>query len=176
MSHWFIQVISPFLWKVKITVPYLTVHFLSHFTHFKTCVHAMTGRLLCTCHMCAVFSPLSHSHTSWEYITHADESTSLYGAYEWLFMFCQIKHSSCELLKLSFYYSYGSAANSKTIKNSRLVSQKDDVHVCIMCLRAIMNYQVQDAQTWLITKTSGTSDLITHRKEAANKNSSLSSI
>uniref|UniRef100_A0A673KWA5 Formin-like protein 3 n=1 Tax=Sinocyclocheilus rhinocerous TaxID=307959 RepID=A0A673KWA5_9TELE len=29
----------------------------------------------------------------------------------------------------------------KTIKNSRLVSQKDDVHVCIMCLRAIMNYQ-----------------------------------
>uniref|UniRef100_A0A672LC80 Formin-like protein 3 n=1 Tax=Sinocyclocheilus grahami TaxID=75366 RepID=A0A672LC80_SINGR len=48
---------------------------------------------------------------------------------------------SCELLTLSFYYSYGSAANSKTIKNSRLVSQKDDVHVCIMCLRAIMNYQ-----------------------------------
>ncbi|XP_059397481.1 formin-like protein 3 isoform X5 [Carassius carassius] len=36
---------------------------------------------------------------------------------------------------------YGSAANSKTIKNSRVVSQKDDVHVCIMCLRAIMNYQ-----------------------------------
>ncbi|XP_048033273.1 formin-like protein 3 isoform X5 [Megalobrama amblycephala] len=36
---------------------------------------------------------------------------------------------------------YGTAANSKTIKNSRLVSQKDDVHVCIMCLRAIMNYQ-----------------------------------
>uniref|UniRef100_A0A8C1YM49 Formin-like 3 n=1 Tax=Cyprinus carpio TaxID=7962 RepID=A0A8C1YM49_CYPCA len=33
------------------------------------------------------------------------------------------------------------SANSKTIKNSRLVSQKDDVHVCIMCLRAIMNYQ-----------------------------------
>ncbi|XP_056123991.1 formin-like protein 3 isoform X5 [Rhinichthys klamathensis goyatoka] len=36
---------------------------------------------------------------------------------------------------------YGSTSNSKTIKNSRLVSQKDDVHVCIMCLRAIMNYQ-----------------------------------
>uniref|UniRef100_A0A674EM34 Formin-like 3 n=2 Tax=Salmo trutta TaxID=8032 RepID=A0A674EM34_SALTR len=36
---------------------------------------------------------------------------------------------------------YGTAPNSKTIKNSRLVSQKDDVHVCIMCLRAIMNYQ-----------------------------------
>ncbi|KAK3547363.1 hypothetical protein QTP86_018862 [Hemibagrus guttatus] len=39
------------------------------------------------------------------------------------------------------YVSYGSAANSKTIKNSRIVSQKDDVHVCIMCLRAVMNYQ-----------------------------------
>lgn len=30
----------------------------------------------------------------------------------------------------------------KTLRNSRIVSQKDDVHVCIMCLRAIMNYQV----------------------------------
>lgn len=38
--------------------------------------------------------------------------------------------------------SYGSVSSSRTIKNSRLVSQKDDVHVCIMCLRAIMNYQV----------------------------------
>uniref|UniRef100_A0A8D0CEX5 Formin like 2 n=1 Tax=Scleropages formosus TaxID=113540 RepID=A0A8D0CEX5_SCLFO len=31
--------------------------------------------------------------------------------------------------------------NRRTLKNSRLVSKKDDVHVCIMCLRAIMNYQ-----------------------------------
>ncbi len=92
------------------------------------------------------------------------------------FMLCQIKHSFCELLTLSFYFSYGTATNSKTIKNSRLVSQKDDVHVCIMCLRAIMNYQVQDAQTWLITKTSGTSELFAHRKEAANKNNSPSFI
>uniref|UniRef100_A0A4W3HVG3 Formin like 1 n=1 Tax=Callorhinchus milii TaxID=7868 RepID=A0A4W3HVG3_CALMI len=29
----------------------------------------------------------------------------------------------------------------KTIRSSRMFSQKDDVHVCIMCLRAIMNYQ-----------------------------------
>uniref|UniRef100_A0A8C7KHT4 Formin-like 2b n=1 Tax=Oncorhynchus kisutch TaxID=8019 RepID=A0A8C7KHT4_ONCKI len=29
----------------------------------------------------------------------------------------------------------------KTLKNSRLVCKKDDVHVCVMCLRAIMNYQ-----------------------------------
>ncbi|KAI1892260.1 hypothetical protein AGOR_G00131520 [Albula goreensis] len=36
---------------------------------------------------------------------------------------------------------YNTMTNSKTIKNSRLVSQKDDVHVCIMCLRAVMNYQ-----------------------------------
>ncbi|XP_058869056.1 formin-like protein 3 isoform X5 [Acipenser ruthenus] len=36
---------------------------------------------------------------------------------------------------------YSTLSNRKTIKNSRLVSQKDDVHVCIMCLRAVMNYQ-----------------------------------
>ncbi|TNN82485.1 Formin-like protein 3 [Liparis tanakae] len=36
---------------------------------------------------------------------------------------------------------YGTVSSNKIIKNSRLVSQKDDVHVCIMCLRAIMNYQ-----------------------------------
>ncbi|XP_037267472.1 formin-like protein 1 [Falco rusticolus] len=29
----------------------------------------------------------------------------------------------------------------KALRNSRLINQKDDVHVCIMCLRAIMNYQ-----------------------------------
>uniref|UniRef100_A0A3B5LEW8 Formin-like 3 n=1 Tax=Xiphophorus couchianus TaxID=32473 RepID=A0A3B5LEW8_9TELE len=39
------------------------------------------------------------------------------------------------------YLSFAQCAVIKTIKNSRLVSQKDDVHVCIMCLRAIMNYQ-----------------------------------
>uniref|UniRef100_A0A8C1T1I5 Formin-like 3 n=1 Tax=Cyprinus carpio TaxID=7962 RepID=A0A8C1T1I5_CYPCA len=38
-------------------------------------------------------------------------------------------------------YVLASTLPDKTIKNSRLVSQKDDVHVCIMCLRAIMNYQ-----------------------------------
>ncbi|KAF3860446.1 hypothetical protein F7725_000701 [Dissostichus mawsoni] len=42
---------------------------------------------------------------------------------------------------------YGTVSTSKTIKNSRLVSQKDDVHVCIMCLRAIMNYQVTPPHT-----------------------------
>uniref|UniRef100_A0AAQ5ZVJ2 Formin-like 1a n=1 Tax=Amphiprion ocellaris TaxID=80972 RepID=A0AAQ5ZVJ2_AMPOC len=29
----------------------------------------------------------------------------------------------------------------KALRSSRVVSQKDDVHLCIMCLRAIMNYQ-----------------------------------
>uniref|UniRef100_A0A7N6BZI1 Formin-like 2b n=1 Tax=Anabas testudineus TaxID=64144 RepID=A0A7N6BZI1_ANATE len=33
------------------------------------------------------------------------------------------------------------AVTRRTLKNSRLVCKKDDVHVCIMCLRAIMNYQ-----------------------------------
>ncbi|XP_064030760.1 formin-like protein 1 isoform X2 [Pogoniulus pusillus] len=31
--------------------------------------------------------------------------------------------------------------SKKALRNSRLVSQKDDVHLCIMCVRAIMNYQ-----------------------------------
>lgn len=30
----------------------------------------------------------------------------------------------------------------KTLRTSRVMSQTDDVHLCIMCLRAIMNYQV----------------------------------
>uniref|UniRef100_A0AAR2KRI8 Formin-like 1a n=1 Tax=Pygocentrus nattereri TaxID=42514 RepID=A0AAR2KRI8_PYGNA len=33
------------------------------------------------------------------------------------------------------------AHHRKSLKNARLASQRDDVHVCIMCLRAIMNYQ-----------------------------------
>ncbi|NWH40556.1 FMNL3 protein, partial [Chloropsis hardwickii] len=37
---------------------------------------------------------------------------------------------------------YGTLPSRRALKNSRLVSQKDDVHLCIMCLRAIMNYQV----------------------------------
>uniref|UniRef100_A0A8C5M5C2 Formin like 3 n=2 Tax=Leptobrachium leishanense TaxID=445787 RepID=A0A8C5M5C2_9ANUR len=37
--------------------------------------------------------------------------------------------------------SYNTLPGKKALKNSRLVSQKDDVHVCILCLRAIMNYQ-----------------------------------
>ncbi|XP_070623049.1 formin-like protein 1 isoform X1 [Erythrolamprus reginae] len=31
--------------------------------------------------------------------------------------------------------------SKKALRNSRIISQKDDVHLCIMCLRAIMNYQ-----------------------------------
>uniref|UniRef100_A0A8B9HKZ6 Formin-like 1a n=1 Tax=Astyanax mexicanus TaxID=7994 RepID=A0A8B9HKZ6_ASTMX len=33
------------------------------------------------------------------------------------------------------------AHHRKTMRNARLAGQRDDVHVCIMCLRAIMNYQ-----------------------------------
>ncbi|XP_078287674.1 formin-like protein 3 [Rhinoraja longicauda] len=36
---------------------------------------------------------------------------------------------------------YNTLPDRKFLKNSRLVCQKDDVHVCIMCLRAVMNYQ-----------------------------------
>ncbi|XP_023691360.2 formin-like protein 1 isoform X1 [Paramormyrops kingsleyae] len=35
----------------------------------------------------------------------------------------------------------GHSPSRKALRNSRIVSQKDDVHLCIMCLRAIMNYQ-----------------------------------
>ncbi|KAL4660523.1 formin-like protein 1 isoform X2 [Arapaima gigas] len=41
----------------------------------------------------------------------------------------------------SFTSRFNSLHSRKTLRNSRIVSQKDDVHVCIMCLRAIMNYQ-----------------------------------
>uniref|UniRef100_A0A4W3HY55 Formin like 2 n=1 Tax=Callorhinchus milii TaxID=7868 RepID=A0A4W3HY55_CALMI len=37
--------------------------------------------------------------------------------------------------------TFNTLPSRRTLKNSRLVSKKDDVHVCIMCLRAIMNYQ-----------------------------------
>ncbi|XP_011903765.1 PREDICTED: formin-like protein 3 isoform X3 [Cercocebus atys] len=38
-------------------------------------------------------------------------------------------------------WRYSTLPGRRALKNSRLVSQKDDVHVCILCLRAIMNYQ-----------------------------------
>jgi len=44
--------------------------------------------------------------------------------------------------ELCFVCRYSTLPSRRTLKNSRLVSKKDDVHVCIMCLRAIMNYQV----------------------------------
>ncbi|CAB1328421.1 unnamed protein product [Coregonus sp. 'balchen'] len=40
----------------------------------------------------------------------------------------------------------------RTLKNSRLVCKKDDVHVCIMCLRAIMNYQVRVSPVPMLTQ------------------------
>uniref|UniRef100_A0A8C7XJY3 Formin-like 2b n=1 Tax=Oryzias sinensis TaxID=183150 RepID=A0A8C7XJY3_9TELE len=47
----------------------------------------------------------------------------------------------------------------RTLKNSRLVCKKDDVHVCIMCLRAIMNYQVSNVAD-LFSSTTGTPALV----------------
>ena len=39
-------------------------------------------------------------------------------------------------------HSAGTLPNRRALKNARMVSRKDDVHLCVMCLRAIMNYQV----------------------------------
>ncbi|TRY54334.1 hypothetical protein DNTS_021310, partial [Danionella cerebrum] len=72
------------------------------------------------------------------------EDFSLDKAKSWSRSIEDLHQNGCNTLVRSARQSvlrYGSSANSKTIKNSRLVSQKDDVHVCIMCLRAIMNYQ-----------------------------------
>lgn len=51
----------------------------------------------------------------------------------------RLRHTS-SLPLVSF--SCNTLPSRRTLKNSRLVCKKDDVHVCIMCLRAIMNYQV----------------------------------
>ncbi|TRY93430.1 hypothetical protein DNTS_005740 [Danionella cerebrum] len=48
-------------------------------------------------------------------------------------------HLKCS--KCSQKQGSNTLASRRTLKNSRLVCRKDDVHVCIMCLRAIMNYQ-----------------------------------
>ncbi|XP_067302215.1 formin-like protein 3 isoform X3 [Pseudorasbora parva] len=72
------------------------------------------------------------------------EDFSLDKAKSWSRSIEDLHQNGCNTLVRSARQSvlrYGLTANSKTIKNSRLVSQKDDVHVCIMCLRAIMNYQ-----------------------------------
>lgn len=49
-------------------------------------------------------------------------------------------HSASKASK-AFTVRFNSVQNRKALRNSRVVSQKDDVHLCIMCLRAIMNYQ-----------------------------------
>ncbi|XP_041122582.1 formin-like protein 1 isoform X2 [Polyodon spathula] len=49
-------------------------------------------------------------------------------------------HSSSKSTRL-LTVRINSMHSRKALRNSRIVSQKDDVHVCIMCLRAIMNYQ-----------------------------------
>uniref|UniRef100_A0A4W6G2K2 Formin-like 2b n=1 Tax=Lates calcarifer TaxID=8187 RepID=A0A4W6G2K2_LATCA len=51
-------------------------------------------------------------------------------------------HGDCSLPSPSTLVTRSNTLPSRrTLKNSRLVCKKDDVHVCIMCLRAIMNYQ-----------------------------------
>ncbi|RXN18348.1 formin 1 [Labeo rohita] len=41
----------------------------------------------------------------------------------------------------AFTVRISNLASRKTMRNARLATQRDDVHLCIMCLRAIMNYQ-----------------------------------
>uniref|UniRef100_A0A8C7XGN6 Formin-like 2b n=1 Tax=Oryzias sinensis TaxID=183150 RepID=A0A8C7XGN6_9TELE len=55
-------------------------------------------------------------------------------------------HGECSLPSPSSSISRAArhSISRRTLKNSRLVCKKDDVHVCIMCLRAIMNYQVSN--------------------------------
>uniref|UniRef100_A0A8C2ZAT2 Formin-like 2b n=1 Tax=Cyclopterus lumpus TaxID=8103 RepID=A0A8C2ZAT2_CYCLU len=51
-------------------------------------------------------------------------------------------HGDCSLPSPSAMVTRSNTLPSRrTLKNSRLVCKKDDVHVCVMCLRAIMNYQ-----------------------------------
>uniref|UniRef100_A0A8C5FZU6 Formin-like protein 2 n=1 Tax=Gouania willdenowi TaxID=441366 RepID=A0A8C5FZU6_GOUWI len=51
-------------------------------------------------------------------------------------------HGDCSLPSPSTLVTRSNTLPSRrTLKNSRLVCKKDDVHVCVMCLRAIMNYQ-----------------------------------
>lgn len=48
----------------------------------------------------------------------------------------------------------------KTMRNARLASQRDDVHLCIMCLRAIMNYQVCRSEEHIQTQDTATRKII----------------
>uniref|UniRef100_A0A8C2FPL4 Formin-like 1a n=1 Tax=Cyprinus carpio TaxID=7962 RepID=A0A8C2FPL4_CYPCA len=56
----------------------------------------------------------------------------------------QILHIQCSsfVYSLPFHIRISNLTHSrKTMRNARLATQRDDVHLCIMCLRAIMNYQ-----------------------------------
>uniref|UniRef100_A0A665TJB1 Formin-like 2b n=1 Tax=Echeneis naucrates TaxID=173247 RepID=A0A665TJB1_ECHNA len=50
-------------------------------------------------------------------------------------------HGDCSLPSSALVTRSNTLPSRRTLKNSRLVCKKDDVHVCVMCLRAIMNYQ-----------------------------------
>uniref|UniRef100_A0A8C1PR01 Formin-like 1a n=1 Tax=Cyprinus carpio TaxID=7962 RepID=A0A8C1PR01_CYPCA len=58
-----------------------------------------------------------------------------------------VNHSSTHgcssfVYSLPFHIRISNLTHSrKTMRNARLATQRDDVHLCIMCLRAIMNYQ-----------------------------------
>lgn len=71
-----------------------------------------------------------------------------------MFRFSQVLffNTSCSYHIFVIRYSCNTLPSRRTLKNSRLVCKKDDVHVCIMCLRAIMNYQVSPSHMSLRTE------------------------
>uniref|UniRef100_A0A673GEH1 Formin-like protein 1 n=1 Tax=Sinocyclocheilus rhinocerous TaxID=307959 RepID=A0A673GEH1_9TELE len=63
----------------------------------------------------------------------------------WAQEFLNEENQGLDVLVDYLSYAQSDAPNlthgRKTMRNARLATQRDDVHLCIMCLRAIMNYQ-----------------------------------
>uniref|UniRef100_A0A8C4H6U4 Formin-like 1a n=1 Tax=Dicentrarchus labrax TaxID=13489 RepID=A0A8C4H6U4_DICLA len=75
-----------------------------------------------------------------EYLSHAQSLTVL-GSWPLLQTISTYCTFICVSIHLSSLYRISSTLGNKMHKKSHSPSQRDDVHVCIMCLRAIMNYQ-----------------------------------
>ncbi len=62
----------------------------------------------------------------------------------WWFDIVLIRYIQCKffIYSLPFHIRISNLTHSRKTMRTRLATQRDDVHLCIMCLRAIMNYQV----------------------------------
>uniref|UniRef100_A0A8C4EUC7 Formin-like protein 1 n=1 Tax=Dicentrarchus labrax TaxID=13489 RepID=A0A8C4EUC7_DICLA len=76
---------------------------------------------------------LSFAHSAVTYVSAVFVRSQLYKS--------KATDKSAEDLSRSASNSPTHSASKATLRSSRVVSQTDDVHLCIMCLRAIMNYQ-----------------------------------